>query len=301
MLTNKISIIIPTFRRAHLLPEAISCVLNQTFSNTEIIVVDDNTPLSNARYETEQVLANYIHSQNIQYVQHEENKGGAAARNTGIYKAKGDFIAFLDDDDSWLPTKLEAQIQCYKSTSPDTGLVYTGHQTVDMSSGSITTVSHKLKGDVLNQLFKRNDIGTTSSILCRKSFLFEAGLFDERLPARQDIDLYIRMAQICRFDYVDKPLVIFRNHRGERISKSVIARREAFRIMYKKYWDIFKTSPKAHSNFLQRYARELLKHGEAKMAGNLLKKGIKRDPFNYRLLGIYIKSFIFNFLRRESL
>ena len=102
---NLISVVIPTYNRKHLLQKAIASVLNQTYSNFELIVVDDCSTDS-----TEHFMKS-LSDKRIRYIKHEKTKHASASRNTGIQLSKGEFIAFLDDDDRWLPTKLEKQLK----------------------------------------------------------------------------------------------------------------------------------------------------------------------------------------------
>lgn len=104
-----ISIIIPTYKNRGGLYRSIQSALNQTYTNIEVIVVDDNSPESEERSATENIMEEFLGNPKVIYLKHEENKNGAAARNTGIKVARGQYIAFLDDDDEWLPSKLDLQ------------------------------------------------------------------------------------------------------------------------------------------------------------------------------------------------
>src|SRR2546429_9117536 len=116
----KVSVIIPTYNRAEFLCSAITSVLNQTFHNFEIIVVDD------ASQDHTREVMNSLGDKRIRYIRHEKNKGVAATRNTGLVNAKGTYIAFLDDDDEWLPEKLQKQFNLLESCQNIVGVVYTG-------------------------------------------------------------------------------------------------------------------------------------------------------------------------------
>ena len=105
-----VSIIIPTYKRNEKLKKAIESILKQTYQNIEIIVVDDNNPNTEYRKKNEILMQSYIKNSKVKYIKHEKNKNGAAARNTGINAANGKYIGFLDDDDEFLPTKIEKQV-----------------------------------------------------------------------------------------------------------------------------------------------------------------------------------------------
>lgn len=122
MLNEKptVSVILPTYNRAHLVGRAIQSVLDQMYQDFEIIVVDDGSGDN-----TEEIINGFTDTR-IRYVKHQKNKGGSAARNTGIKLAKGKYIAFQDSDDEWLPDKLEKQMKAFKKASDEVGVVYTG-------------------------------------------------------------------------------------------------------------------------------------------------------------------------------
>ena len=130
----QVSVIIPTHNRSEFLGAAIGSVLSQTFQDFELIVVDDASTDTTA-----EVVASF-NDERIKFIRHGMNKGGSVARNTGILNSTGDYIAFLDDDDEWLPAKLSKQIQVLLSSPPEVGCVYAGYLDVDRSTGQILAV-----------------------------------------------------------------------------------------------------------------------------------------------------------------
>jgi glycosyltransferase involved in cell wall biosynthesis len=114
-----VSIIIPTYNRSRLLARAVKSVLNQTYQNFELIIVDDASTDN-----TEEVVGSF-NDERIKYVRHEKNKGEAVARNTGIKAARGEYIASHDSDDEWLHEKLAKRIRAFENCSPEIGVVYT--------------------------------------------------------------------------------------------------------------------------------------------------------------------------------
>ena len=106
-----VSIIIPTYKRPDTLDRAINSVLNQTYKNIEVIVVDDNNPDTEARSKTEHIMSVYADNPRVRYIKHEKNKNGSAARNTGARYSQAKYVAFLDDDDEFFPEKIEAQVK----------------------------------------------------------------------------------------------------------------------------------------------------------------------------------------------
>ena len=116
-----VSIIIPTYNREQLLGRAIKSVLAQTYQDFELIIVDDGSTDNTER------LVKSFNSEKTRYIRHRKNKGPAAARNTGIRSAKGDYIAFQDSDDEWMPEKLEKQMRAFTTAPPEVGVVYTSY------------------------------------------------------------------------------------------------------------------------------------------------------------------------------
>ena len=113
-----ISVIIPTYNRAHLIGKAVKSVLSQTYQDFEIIVVDDGSTDN-----TEEIVKSFT-DYKIYYICHKHNRGASAARNTGIKASRGEYIAFLDSHDEWLPEKLDKQIKTFNSESSEVGVVY---------------------------------------------------------------------------------------------------------------------------------------------------------------------------------
>jgi glycosyltransferase involved in cell wall biosynthesis len=203
----KVSVIIPTYNRANLIAETIESVLRQTLEDREVIVVDDGSTDKTAQ-EVEKFADRIIHVR-------QPNSGAAKARKTGIRMARGEYIAFLDSDDLWLPEKLELQYQAVVQ-SPLQGLNFTDVMWFTDSEVMIPSLRDKYQlhtGEVFEKLLFDNWIAT-SSVLVRKECLEEAGGFDEdpRVVYVEDWNLWIRLARRHQFGMVDKVLVKRRYH-----------------------------------------------------------------------------------------
>ena len=227
-----VSVIIPTYNRAHLISRAIKSVLNQTYQDFEVIVVDDGSTDN-----TEEVIKEFQKKdERIKYVRHEKNKGGSAARNTGIKAARGAYIAFLDSDDEWLPEKLKKQMKFFKNASPEGGVVYTGFIYKDELGGG-TSKQHipKKRGWIFEDILAENCVGTTSTVIIKRKCFEKAGLFDENLPSCQDWDMWLKLARHYKFHFIPQVLVkCFKQHE-HRIGtnpEAVIAGRKA---IFKKF------------------------------------------------------------------
>ncbi len=208
---SKVSVIIPTFRRAYFLSKAIQSVINQTYKNIEIIIVDDNDGDDIFRAATKKMVIEEFVGHSLVYIEHSHNKGLPAARNSGIKVAKGEYIAFLDDDDEWLPQKLEKQMALFRSLPDDYGVVSCGWNLIHSVNHYIREVYPNLRGELSTRL-ALNHFSPPSMILVKKKFLKLVDGFDEDFKWRQDVELYYRLSSLCLFDFVDECLVNYYYH-----------------------------------------------------------------------------------------
>ena len=224
-----ISIIIPTFNRASMLDNSIESVRQQTFSDWELIIVDDAST-----DETENVIRKHMAEDiRIRYIKHNSNIGANATRNRGIQESSGDYIAFLDDDDRWNPDKLSLQYDYFKE-HPDVGVVYCGYRYIDQNSKSIFKIEWpRYMGDVSVILLRNNFIGSSVPLFKRECFEL-AGQFDEKLTSCQDWDMWIRIAQIFHFSYINKILVDIVVH-GHQISVNLKSKIESRQRLLEKH------------------------------------------------------------------
>lgn len=197
----EVSVILPTFNRSHISTRSIRSVLSQTYQDFELIIVDDGCT------DGTEKLVRSLSSEKIRYIKHQRNKGISAARNTGIRLARGDFIAFQDDDDEWYPEKLEKQIKAYTTASSELGVVYTHRNFIYRKYEYIPPSSLANKeGYIFNQLLKLNFIGPQTSLI-RKECFNNVGMFDESFFRMGDVELFLRISQYYQFKYINEPLV----------------------------------------------------------------------------------------------
>jgi len=202
-----VSVVIPTQNRAELLKRAVKSVIKQTYTEWEIIIIDDASADN-----TRQTAEEYIKS-GFRYFHFTDKKGGAAARNKGIKEAKGEYIAFLDDDDEWLPEKLEKQMEAFNKY-PEVALCYTGRH-VDKGEktfpGFLRKYSFKKPAyeDHFRAIMSDNFIGITSTVIIKRDVLVALDGFDENLPGYQDYELFIRVLRENKSYGIDEPLVIY--------------------------------------------------------------------------------------------
>jgi glycosyltransferase involved in cell wall biosynthesis len=185
---TEVSVIIPTFNRAQKVRRAVSSVLDQTFKDFEVIVIDDGSS-----DETVDLLEGF--RDRITIISHPENLGVSAARNSGIRASRSPFIAFLDSDDYWLPEKLETQVRYFRE-NPDAIACQTEEIWVRNGVRVNPWKKHiKPSGDIFEQSLKLCLV-SPSAVMLKRSLLDEVGLFDETFPVCEDYDLWLRIG--CR-------------------------------------------------------------------------------------------------------
>jgi GalNAc5-diNAcBac-PP-undecaprenol beta-1,3-glucosyltransferase len=199
-----VSVVIPTYNRAALLRRAIQSVQRQTYTKLEIIVIDDAS-----MDDTRGVVAG-LGDARIRYIRHDLNKGGAAARNSGIRAATGAYIAFLDDDDEWEPEKTDIQLEALERYDV---VLCTGSIRVNRGPDAIVRLDDLRRG--------KYTAGGTGVLMAKTPVLRET-MFDESLPRYQDWDLFIRIALKHPIAYVHRPLVRYNDGDHFRITTSVL-------------------------------------------------------------------------------
>jgi|YNPMSStandDraft_1061717.scaffolds.fasta_scaffold49609_2 glycosyltransferase involved in cell wall biosynthesis len=208
-----VSVVIPVYNGERFVAQAIESVLAQTWPNLEVVAVNDGSTDSSA-----EVLGRY---EGRIVTLHQNNRGVAEARNAGIRRARGEFIAFLDQDDWWRPEKLSRQVPVMLN-NPRVGLVHSAADHYDDASGQWTeplfplALQSQLVGDCFRQLLKGNVI-YNSSVLVRTAAIIEAGLCDTDIRGNtvQDYDLWLRVARRWELAYVPERLAVFRVHSGQ--------------------------------------------------------------------------------------
>lgn len=203
-----VSVVIATYNMAAYLPLAVRSALTQTYRNIEVLIVDDGSTDG-----TRDAIEPLLEDARVRYL-FQENKGQAAAKNHGIRESRGEYVAFLDADDIWVPDKLDAQMPLFVS-SETVGLVYSAVTYIDERGIPIPKASGKLhRGRVSGPLLFSNFVGFSSSVVRRKCF-DRLGTFNEELGMGIDYDLWLRFSTQIEFDYVDRPLLYYRSWPGQ--------------------------------------------------------------------------------------
>jgi len=210
----KISVIIPTHNRPELLKKAVGSVLSQTYKDLEVIVVDDGM-----EKRADSVIKEFNDSR-IKHIQHQEEKGGSAARNTGIRASSGEFIAFLDDDDEWLPEKLETQMKEFEKTGNDVGFCFSAVTNIFDNKEENTRVPAGV-GDYFETALTRAKTFLNVTLIIKRFVFDDIGFFDEQLPSHQESDLIIRISKKYQGLGINKPLVWVNMSAHDSIGKSL--------------------------------------------------------------------------------
>lgn len=192
-----VSFVIPTHNRANLLKECLDSILNQTYKNIEAIVVNDRSSDN-----TINLLTEYCSRYKNFYWFNNEGEGGNAARNLGILKANGEYIAFMDDDDICEPFRIEEQLRPIVQSNFHWNFIISGFKTIDFDGNN---------GRTYNYLKPNMSVGYPQRWLVKKEILINANYFDTEQPALQDIEFYFRLKDISRIYFNPVPVVIIRN------------------------------------------------------------------------------------------
>ncbi len=275
----KVSVIIPTYNRASLLPRAIKSVLNQTFKDFELIIVDDCSTDN-----TEEVVEEFQKKdKRIKYLRLKKNSGAPAhPRNVGIKNSQGKYIAFLDNDDEWLPEKLEKQLNLFEKTNnPKLGFV--GGNVLIVEENRIKEYKVPKCGDNFQNFLSNCLIKSTSSVMIRKIVLEDVNLFDESLESTDDWEMWIRISQKYDFDFVSEPIFKYYFHQQNLSrSKNFLEKIKDNKYIIEKHKAIYKKYPLRKSIMIRRVGVLYLLNGDLKEARRHFFKAIKIAPWYLR-------------------
>jgi len=241
-----VSVVIVTYNRSIFLVRAAQSVLCQTYKNLELIIIDD------ASSDDTESAVKSLNNDRVQYFRNEITLKAQGSRNRGIKESKGDYIAFLDDDDEWIYNKLEKQMPLFKQ-SELTGFVYCGSNYVINETGQVLKrIIPTYKGDVRDEILKTNILSSCTPVI-KKSLFEKASIFDENLLSSQDWDMWIRLADYTKFDFVSEPLANYYLH-GNQVSYNSDCKMKSFEYLLKKYHVKFIKNRAAKSKLIKRIA-----------------------------------------------
>lgn len=295
IINGKVSVVITTYKRElDILCQAIESVIGQTYHNIEVIVIDDNGVGSLYQEQNEQKLKQY--GEKILYKPNVKNSGVQFSRNRGILESCGEFIAFLDDDDIWAPHKIEEQLKPFEDS--DVGLVYCdGYRFNDDNPESRTQFyqDYTITGEniTFDMMIDRDYVGSTSHPLIRKECLAKVGIFDTKMPARQDYEMWLRIAKGgYKVIGINQQLFYYRCHQGERISTNSQKCYDSYSILLKMYRNEY--NRRKHSYAKASRLMQLCKHAF------LLKKPIKSAIHLVNAFFVNPKQFFDTLKRRKA-
>lgn len=263
-----ISVIIPVRDRAELIERAMRSAIAQSWTSKEIIVIGDG-PQPDVRALVEQAA-----HRDVQYHELPQPSGASAARNAGLEQARGSFVAFLDDDDEWAPSKLEMQIGIMRKASPDTGVVYTRYALQSIEERIEPWLPDPSMVSPLS--FMENTAFGASVPLIRKSCFDEVAPFDEALPACQDKDLWIRLAARYRFEWVPDILVTVHIH-GRQITADLGAKIRAREQILRKHAALLIGHPKSEGKLKAKLGMLYCAAGAFEKGRQLLTEALELD------------------------
>lgn len=275
-----VSVIITTYDRPAYLRKAVDSVLEQTYDSVELVVVDDHS-----RRPAEEVLNNLETSSLSEFrcLRHDRNRGANAARNTGIEAASGRYIAFLDDDDQWVPAKLERQVATFESAPENVGVAYSGVRVIGSENDRYDRIPPAVDGDMTKALLCRNVVGSMSVVMVRGDVAKETPL-DERFPSWADLEWYVNLSRKCEFERLPEPLVIYEETSHGRLSDDFEKTRESYRLFVEtfdplaaRYGTLFRRKMRGWAAF--RVGKSAVHAGRYGHARHFLGKATTAYPF----------------------
>lgn len=278
-MNSLVSVIITTYRRnLKYLSQAVDSVINQSYENIEIIVVDDNGRETEFQITNAEFLKKY---NDITYLINETNSGAQFSRNRGILASHGQYLAFLDDDDFWAHNKIERQTE-YFIKYPEAGLIFCdGYIFEDGDLENLTkyqvhpVFDFPIRSDMMLYL---DYVGTTSQVLIKRECFAKVGLFDPEMPARQDYEMWIRISK--EYPLVGCPDIMFyhRIHKGDQISANSKKRLIGYRKIYLKYKNEYKKHHRAKTKFMMVLCSKSIEEREYVRAGLYFIRGCVSHP-----------------------
>ncbi|MEF8814588.1 MAG: glycosyltransferase family 2 protein [Halovenus sp.] len=268
----EVSVVLPTYNRADVLARSVESVLEQTFEDFELVVVDD------ASTDRTDAVIEQFDDDRLRYVRHDENRGAAAARNTGIREARADIVAFQDSDDVWDERKLEKQVAAFESSSDRVGVVYTGlHRQFENVRTHVPghgMEPEKREGDIAESILRFNFVSTQAAAV-RRSCFDRVGGFDDETPPLEDWELWIRISEFYEFKHVDEPLVsaYLREDSISNDSEALVRARER---IVEKHRHRFDAETLARQYFWVGHGA--LKTGDTSTGRTYLRRALKTDP-----------------------
>ena len=293
-----VSIVMPAYNRAGSIRMSVDSILRQTFTDFELIVVDDGSSDG-----TMDLLAD-VTDPRLMRLANPRNMGAGAARNTGIKAARGDWVAFQDSDDEWLPRKLAKQMARLVLSGTEVVGCYCGMVTIwdredrprEVSPTATGRIAieyvpdpriHTVEGDIRPSLLHANLV-STQTLVARRDALLQINGFDETLLALQDWECVLRLAKLGTFVFVDEPLVL-QFFSDNSLTRSRRNRAEARARILEKHHALFAANPKILARHYVSIAGELRRLGDFAAGRSTLGKALRLQPFDPVIMAKWIR------------
>jgi len=281
-----ISVIIPTYNRASMIKRAIESAANQDYPNLEIVVVDDAS-----LDDTESVVAS-IKDSRVIYFKCRENKGAGSARNTAMQKARGEYFAFLDSDDEFMPGKLRREMNIFKDESNPPGLVFSNYWEIGQKKKLNRSKSIPSGYVSVGKVFPASVYCPPSTWLISREWIDKIGVFDEKLWTMEDIDYFARAVRKCSAYFINEPLVTKYVHACKQGSvPSHYAEQTGERILEKWFSEM-----REDKDFLVKFyctmGKDMMRIRNKEKALNYLQKAFQTNPVNLRVLWKLSKAYL---------
>lgn len=285
-----VSVVIPSYGRPDLVEQAIKSVLNQTYENIELLVVDDHSPTPVEESLHEKTLLD----DRITVIRLNENSGANVARNTGIRRSTGVYVAFLDDDDRWMTEKVQRQVNAFNEASSEVGVVFTGLEHVDDDGRILGNRIPTVDGKITKDLLEGTPLAPLSTVMIRSDVIDRAGLLDERFPSWQDREWYIRLSERCAFKSISEPLVQKLSSSHEQISDDFESKRD---VSYPLFLEKHRETARKYGNMTERrliaaksyqLGREAMKNNHYNDARKYFVKSICVYPFKLHPIAYFV-------------
>ncbi len=274
--TPKVSIILPTFNRAHLLTRSIESILRQDYDNYELIIVNDGS-----KDETNELIHTYSNKiPSLQYIEHPKNLGASMARNTGLAYAKGVYIAFQDSDDEWMLGKLRKQVDIMDKLDDSVGIVFGDLIIIRNNTDQLFPAPKFTPSDgfIYDKAISYGIWGLgIQTTLIRRACFDDIGYFDEKLHRYIDLEFFIRLSRKYLFNYMNEPLVRWHTDGNNRITQNWGAQLEAQKLILNKYWEDIKKDQTVLAKHYHEIARTFYKLDNTEESTKYLQLALSLD------------------------
>lgn len=279
-----VTAVITTYKRKpEVVKRALNSIIEQTYNNIEIFVINDCPADKKLVKELRKMIVESSRNRRVNYIVVENNGGACKARNIAIEKATGKYFACLDDDDEWLPEKIELQVQALEKQK-GAAIAYCNAilRYVDQGKDVTRFVERQKEGDIYFEQIEKNNIGSCSFPMFRTDVLKEVGGFDINMPALQDWELYLRVLKKYKAVYVHKPVAIYYFYDGERISANSQNRVVAFENIHQKIIKDLENNTKSASSFYMMGTYFYSLNNDLKKATEYYILGVKSNPYKLK-------------------